>query len=736
MTEIRTTKAETILSGLNEAQRKASLHKEGPLVVFAGAGSGKTRIITSRIALLIESGVRPSQILAVTFTNKAAQEMKERVLGMSNQGDRVWIGTFHSTCARWLREFAPELGFSSDFTIYDDKDSVSAIKNVLKSMNLKTTEDKISANDYKAAIATAKTHAWLPHEAEKASQAYPWVFPFMGVEVYKRYQELLAQCNAMDFSDLLLNMLLLLKRNEGVRDILQKRHPYILVDEYQDTNRTQFELISYLINDKKNLFVVGDDDQSIYSWRGADPSNILEFTKQYPDAVEINLEQNYRCTGHIVNAASALIANNKTRADKTLWTANDDGEQITFHYEYDGEMEAWAIVDQIVKELKTYPYEDVAIFYRTNAQSRQIEDALRREGIPYQIFGSLRFYDRAEVKDILSYIKLIHNEKDDIALTRIINTPTRGIGKKAVETISEKAEENKVSMLEACRILAIEKGFRPAVKVKHFLSIIDNIKKEMEKSPISEVVGIILKYTDYKLHIEKKFPEQAIDKIANIHELGAALADYEEEKPEASISQWLQDVSLLGSEEQSEGGVSLMTLHSAKGLEFNRVFLTGLEEGLIPHTNSMDNEEEFEEERRLLYVGITRAKKKLSLTCAQKRRVFNVWMANQPSRFLREIPNKHFANLDGNITDTKASYPYAKNDEPNCTEDTNSSAPGSSDLYEGVYVSHPTYGKGTVAKLENEFGVQKATVEFNDFGKRKVNATQLTSQEATYSYDV
>lgn len=736
---ILTPRAEQILAGLNEVQRQAAQHGDGPLVVFAGAGSGKTRIITSRIALLMESGVRPSEILAVTFTNKAANEMKERVQHLTPQGSAVHIGTFHSSCARWLREFAPELGFSSDFTIYDEKDSVAAIKQVMAQLNISSAEG-VAVADYRAAIGKAKTYAWLPGDAAKNADQYSKIFPKMWVEVYKRYQELLASCNAMDFGDLLLNMLLLLKRNEGVRRLLQRRYRYILVDEYQDTNPTQFELISYLVNEARNLFVVGDDDQSIYSWRGADPSNILEFRNHYQGAVKVKLEQNYRCTGHIVNAASALIRNNQMRADKTLWTANSEGDKVGFVLEHDGEMESWSVIDFIKAEKSRFVYPDIAIFYRTNAQSRQMEEVLRREKIPYRIYGSLRFYDRAEIKDILSYLRLVLNPNDDIAFNRIVNVPTRGIGPKAQADLLEEARRENISLLACARLLVDRGPVRSVVKLKAFIEIIDRLADDFKHGSLPDVVQAVLLRTDYKSYIEKKFPDQIQDKLANIHEIAAALADYAEKTENPTLSQWMQDISLAGSEDESQGGVTLMTLHSAKGLEFKRVFILGVEENLIPHSNSMNDPGDLEEERRLLYVGITRAREKLTLLSARKRRVYNNWMANRPSRFLKEIPEVHLDSANqglGGLGANSAKYNYGVSDSQNGGSAGGAAAKhAGEEILVGATVTHPTYGRGVVEFLEDEFGVVKATVKFSEFGKRKVHCSQLESLEVSYDFEI
>lgn len=689
-----------IINKLNPPQREAVLHEDGPLVIFAGAGSGKTRVISARIANLLKNGVRPRSILAMTFTNKAAQEMRERVAAWTPQGTYVPIGTFHSLCARWLREFSESLGFDSDFTIFDDKDSKSALKKVMESLKIK--EEKTSLSDYKSAIGQAKMNAWHPDDALK----YERFFPPMGVLVYKKYQELLANCNAMDFDDLMMNMLLLLRRDEHVRKTMHNRYEYILIDEYQDTNETQNELVRLLLNGRGNLLVVGDDDQSIYSWRGANPNNILDFNKSYPEAKTIRLEQNYRCTKNIVGAAAALIAHNKKRAEKTLWTDNHDGAALTFRQEYDGAQEAFWVVDQIKMEQFKYSYEKVAIFYRINAQSRQMEDALRKNNVSYKIYGALRFYDRAEVKDIIGYFRLLVNPRDDLAFRRVINVPARGIGDKSVKSIEEVAELHSVSMLKALELMIQDPASRVSARMVAFLNIFQELKKSLQENSMSSVLQDLLNLTDYFAFVKKKYPDTLDDRMANIHELGTALSEYEQSHPDATLLDWLNDVSLSGSENDMEaGGVTLMTFHSAKGLEFPRVYIVGVEDGLIPHSQNIDDNEKLEEERRLLYVGITRAMEKISLVAAQRRRIFNYDMVNPPSRFLKEIPLKFFDKPSQNFISSEASGPQN----------------------ELSVVYHPAYGKGIVKEVEQEWGVAKATVDFENFGLRKVPITQLKS---------
>lgn len=714
---------EKILMRLNFAQKQAVEYGSGPLVIFAGAGSGKTMVITTRIATLIESGVKPQSILAVTFTNKAAREMKDRLRALTPLGEYAHLGTFHSACARWLREFSAELGFQSDFSIYDENDSISAIKSTLKELQINT--DDHPPAQYRQAIGKAKTYAWLPSDAEKHQQDYAHLFPPMWVAVYKKYQEYLAQCNAMDFDDLLMNMLLLLRSNVRVRDVLRQRYEYIMVDEYQDTNPTQFALIAYLVSEKRNLCVVGDDDQSIYSWRGADPSNILDFQKHYPGAREIRLEQNYRSTAHIIKAASTLIINNKQRAEKTLWTANESGTPIQLRIDSDGELEAHWVVDEIVSEKHTYAYEDVGVLYRTNAQSRIFEDCLRRKNIPYRIYGALRFYDRLEIKDVLAYFRLLNNRHDDVAFRRIINVPQRGIGKKALETVEALASSQNSSLMDAA--LALSKSSETknasAKKICDFVALFTKFKTESSKVSLEQTLSILIQSIEYLTYVEKKFPENFKEKVGNIHELGAALAEYSSHNPKADLSQWLNDISLTGSEQEEEGGVCLMTLHSAKGLEFRRVYIVGVEEGLIPHANNSEDLATLEEERRLFYVGITRAKEKLTLSAARKRRVYDSTVSHKPSRFLKEIPNDCFDSYSQRfLTSQRAT-----------TDSTHYTSQNSDEAYDegfdtGSFVYHPTYGKGVIEAFESDFGSEKAIVKFSDFGLRKVSVSHLEAR--------
>lgn len=722
---------ERLLDRLNPSQRDAAMHRDGPAVVFAGAGSGKTRIITTRIALLIEQGVSPWQILALTFTNKAAGEMRERVLSLCPVADKALISTFHSACARWLREFAPELGFTSDFTIYDDSDQNSVIKKIIQRGSIRLDKDT-SVAEFRQAINQAKTLGLFPSDRETHKDLFRDFMPVGGVDVYAAYQETLALANAMDFGDLIMNMILLLRANERVRRLMQDRYQYILVDEYQDTNKPQIELLRRLAEKHHNLFVVGDDDQSIYSWRGAVPANIIDFDKLYPTVHVCKLEQNYRCTSTIVDAAAAVVSHNKKRADKTLRTDNPKGELIDFRYETDGEFEAWWVAETIKKEVSEYSFENVAIFYRTNSQSRLLEDALRKEKIPYKIFGTVRFYDRAEVKDVLAYIKILVNPRDDVSLMRALNTPTRGLGDTAVEAIIARGQQKGISAYEAARQLAGEGVPRLSSKLSVFVDLIENLKINLTTMPLPEFLEKLIEKTNYFAHLSKKFPDQAEDKQDNVMELVTAIAEFVDTNPGSTLGDWLQTIMLVSDAEGDVSGVNMMTLHMAKGLEFDRVFLVGLEDGLLPHFNSCDDKLSLEEERRLLYVGMTRAKKKLSLSAAYMRRTYGQTQANDVSRFLREIPTK-FVNI---LTPPGGATPFHDAGEIRQAKQHADDAqfydyvdeePSSLAMLEpGCYVNHPTYGGGTVEQIETNFGRPKVLVRFKDIGLRRVEAHHLS----------
>ncbi len=742
---------ERILEGLSEVQKKAVTCHDGPLVVFAGAGSGKTRIITRRIAHLIHSGVHPSQILAVTFTNKAAREMKERVEALIPEGRYTLIATFHSACARWLREFAPELGFNSDYIIYDEDDTRAALKALFKTMNIKDTDVDVTPAIFMQSLEWAKSNVLFPSDLEKGYKEYSDRFPEWAVQVYKKYQESLASSNAMDFGDLIMNVILLLRRNERVRKILEHRYRYILVDEYQDTNRSQMELVARLSQQHQNLCVVGDDDQSIYSWRGASARNILDFTRAFPGALSVTLDTNFRCSGTIVKAASALISNNKVRVEKDLKSANSSGVKIGYALEHDADLEAWMVASTIIKERGEYPLTDVAIFYRTNAQSRVLEEALLRENVPYRIYGTLRFYERMEVKDLIAYLRIIINEDDAVSLRRIINVPARKIGNRALEQLEEEAGKRGLSLMKTIRALVKEQDSKQGNKLKPFYDLMVTLKSQIEDMPLDRVVDYLVATIGYKDYLAERFKEQEEERVENIIELANAISQYAARGDRVALSDWLQSVTLSDENREEADGedegrllkkVSLMTLHMAKGLEYRRVYVTGLEEGLLPHQNNVDDSTLLEEERRLLYVGMTRAKEKLSLSGACRRRLYgNQWLAQRPSRFLKEIPESCLAvSYDTDDASYKETYhgdqsfgkkqdsTYERYDEyKKETYEYDNVIRRKKPTYKvGTLVFHPTYGKGVIESIDEDYGSTKALVNFPEFGRRRVPESQLT----------
>lgn len=711
---------ETILNGLNEEQCKAASHRDGPLVIFAGAGSGKTRVITTRIAYLIETGVAPESILAMTFTNKAAGEMKSRVAALTPLGVRCHTATFHSACARWLREFASELGFTSDFTIYDEADTLSALKAIIKEVPA-GSEVALVAPAMASFIEKAKMYALLPTDGPRFGTDFPEDIPPGGIIVYKRYQEVLALSNAMDFGDLILNMLLLLKNHENIRRILQNRYRYVLVDEYQDTNRTQCELIGWLVERSRNLCVVGDDDQSIYSWRGATPGNILDFDKLWPDAVKITLGQNYRCSGTIVSAAAAMISNNKRRVCKDLFTDNPPGLPITYRLEGDGQLEARWVAEAIKRDCYQWPTVDTAVFYRTNAQSRLLEEAFREQDIPYRMYGGTPFYDRLEIKDLVAFFRLFVNKDDNVAFRRVVNVPPRKIGDKSVEAIESESLRKGLSLMRTVEQMMKDSDPLLNPRVAAFCDMINRLGEDIRKSPLPKVLGILLEAVPYQDYIAKKFPDQSLDKLENVHELGAAMADYYKRADDVSLNAWLQSISLSNGEEQDFQGVSMMTLHMAKGLEFKRVFITGVEDGLIPHRSNEDDADMLEEERRLFYVGMTRAREKLVIVSAWRRRTFDRWLSNMPSRFLKEIPQKYFKFEDqGYYNGAANSFDDSPETEESVTYEYELV------LEPGTPVFHKTYGRGVIEDVSQEYGRASVVVRFDDVGLRRIEPGKLS----------
>jgi DNA helicase-2/ATP-dependent DNA helicase PcrA len=648
------------LSKLNPEQREAVLHRDGPLLILAGAGSGKTRVITYRIAHLVGDGhAEPGQVLAVTFTNKAAEEMRERVEGLiGDEATGVWLSTFHALCARLLRREAPKIGLSRDFVIYDSSDQVAVVKQALRELNI---DDKfVPPRMALARISHAKNRMEGPDTLRTG-----WDVRGEHVaKVYEKYLVALKDSNALDFDDLLLKTVELFETSEQVRGFYARKFRYVMVDEYQDTNRPQYLLIRRLAEVHRNLGVVGDPDQSIYKWRGADLKNILDFETDFPEAKIVRLEQNYRSTQVILDAATAVIRQNRNRKDKRLWTDRQGGSKI-ISYRANDELEE---ADFITRSIKAHRHEDVqaltAVLYRTNAQSRAIEDSLMREAIPYKIIGGVRFYERKEVKDALAYLKLIINPHDDVSLRRVINVPARGIGKGVMESLQAidpeaviadappllaagLQEVSSARSLWARATYAVDHGRlapRAVASLRVFRDLIVNLAEAARQDAVSIVIGKMLDQTGYLQALREENSEEANDRIENLMELVSAARDYESHDAEASVGGFVDRLSLLSEADEESGSrearVWLMTMHAAKGLEFPLVVIAGMEEGLFPHSRSVDDEQETEEERRLCYVGLTRAEQKLILTSAARRRVFGEYQSTEPSRFLDEIPSE------------------------------------------------------------------------------------------------
>ena len=628
------------LNALNPQQRAAVENTDGPLLVLAGAGSGKTRVLTYRVAYLMEKGVPAWKILAITFTNKAAREMAERVEQLTGEaGSEAWISTFHACCARILRRDIEKLGYKRQFAIYDTDDTMSVIKAILKQMNLGDKEYPPKA--VRAVISDAKNRMLTPEEWLR--DAGPDARNRKYCEVYKEYEKTLKGNNALDFDDLLVKTLELLVQNPPVLEYYQSRFDYILVDEYQDTNAAQYELVRLLAGKKRNLCVVGDDDQSIYGWRGADIRNILDFEKDFPDAKSIKLEQNYRSTGNILDAANQVIAHNKGRKEKALWTESGEGERIALYHALDERDEA-AFIQRMTRKLMQNGCRagDIAVLYRTNAQSRVLEEAFVRGGTPYRVYGGQKFYERKEVKDLIAYMRALVNPDDDVSLRRIINEPKRGIGDAAVEALAVYAEDSGMSLMSA--VLDYDSAglsARARRPVGEFSELMIDLTEIMYEKKPSDFLEVLIDKTGYVRALEASKTEENQARIENIRELQGAVTEYEKLNPEGTLTDFLENVALVADTDnlnEHGGSVTLMTLHSAKGLEFDQVFMPGMEESIFPLSRAMYDDDLLEEERRLAYVGITRAKKRLFLSHARTRMLYNARSANPISRFVSEIP--------------------------------------------------------------------------------------------------
>ena len=634
-----------LLTHLNAPQRQAVMTVDGPVLVLAGAGSGKTRVITHRLAYLVQAhGVWASKILAVTFTNKAAGEMRTRVAQLIGEAEaaRAWVGTFHATCVRLLRRDADAFQVQRNFVIYDAADQLRLVKQALKALHI--NDKQVHPNAALNEISRAKNRLEAPEVYAETAAGY---FEGFVVDIYTRYQAALDANNALDFDDLIRRVVDGLRGQPALLAKYQQQFAYVMVDEYQDTNHAQYQLVRLLTQAQPNLCVVGDDDQSIYGWRGADVRNILDFESDYPNTTVITLEENYRSTQNILSAANVVVANNATRRPKTLWTSRPAGELLTIVALADEQDEAAWIIDRL-QELRLSedsPLKAFAIFYRTNAQSRVLEDALRRADLPYVLIGGTRFYDRREVKDIIAYLRLVANPADDLSALRIVNVPTRGIGKTTVGRVQGWATAQGLSFLEALRGAGDVPGLGAGARkrVRAFVELYDAFVAASRTMEVPAFVEHILAVTGYVETLERAGTGEALDRLQNLEELVSAAAEFVERADEVSLDAFLQGVALLSQVDaldDSAGAVTLMTLHSAKGLEFPVVFMAGMEEGLFPHNNALYGERDIEEERRLCYVGLTRAKDRLILTHAWQRRIYGSAEMQAPSRFLDELPRE------------------------------------------------------------------------------------------------
>jgi DNA helicase-2/ATP-dependent DNA helicase PcrA len=739
----------SLLDDLNPVQQKAVLETEGPILVFAGAGSGKTRVLTYRIAYLVqEKRILPWNIFAVTFTNKAADEMRERVqrlLGGSAKG--TWISTFHSACARILRQHIEHLGFQRNFVIYDEQDQERHLKAVLKELELDFR--MFHPRAVRAAIESLKNEGITPDQY--LPDTYN-IFQKRVALVYQRYQEDLRRNNALDFGDLLTFVTILFRRFPEILRSYQEQCRYVMVDEFQDTNLIQYLLLQQIVERHRNICVVGDDDQSIYRWRGAEVGNILNFEKDFPKTKVITLEQNYRSTQNILRAANQMVRRNRSRKEKVLWTENPKGEVLTLCVAEDETDEARFVVQKILEQIHPSSptgfhgetgraYRDIAVFYRINAQSRAIEDELVKHRIPYTVVGGMKFYERKEIKDILAYLRLIANPSDGLSLKRIINVPSRGIGEKTIEKIEVFSRERGLPLYEGMEQALKEGGLSPVAqaKMEEFIHLIKEFREERRTLPLSQLALALLARTGYLDRLKEEGTEEAFSKIENIDELINVLTELEQGGEEVSLETFLDKVSLVTDVDLYEdkgNRVSLMTLHCAKGLEFPVVFIVGIEEGLLPHYRRGDEIEDLEEERRLCYVGITRAKERLFLSRAERRSTFGVGRANLPSRFLDELPEEliQFEERQGKVESLFDREPhwddhfqqpekvadYLEQESLPPAEGVVLSPEGFFPLKIGMRVRHPKFGEGRVRSIEGMDEDQKATILFQTVGSKRL----------------
>ena len=745
------------LKSLNPEQRRAVVQTEGPLLILAGAGSGKTRVISYRAAYLIGDGhAEPHEVLAVTFTNKAAEEMRARVAQLlTTDCRRLWISTFHAFCARMLRREGTAIGLSRDFVIYDAADQLAVVRRVLRDLDIDDT--LLPARQALSLISQAKNQMVDPETLRGESWSARGE---MAANVYERYRRALHAANALDFDDLLLRTVELFATAERVKQRYSEQFRFIMVDEYQDTNPPQYLLIRHLADYHRNLCVVGDPDQSIYKWRGADLRNIMDFEQDFPEATVVRLEQNYRSTQVILDAASALIRQNRNRKEKRLWTDRTGGAPIRYFRGGD-ELEEADFVTARLRAALAAEEERIGVLYRTNAQSRALEDALIREGLAYKIIGSVRFYERKEIKDALAYLRLLMNPDDDVSLRRVINVPARGIGKGVLTSLDElqpvaadagplfadaAVAAGSTGSLWRRLTRAVDETLLPTRAVttlRRFRDLILTLSDIAGRQPVSDVLGKLLDQSGYLEDLRERHTEEAEGRLANLMELVSAARDYEMRDPEPSLSGFVDRLSLLSETDEEKGApearIWLMTLHAAKGLEFPVVFMVGMEEGLFPHVRAQDDEDELEEERRLCYVGMTRAQTRLILTSAARRRVFGEYKASDPSRFLEEIPSALLEVVDPMLS-TPAPDPTTfgrprrgrrrnapaadAHDEiqPDYGYDYENEDQSLISIRPGTRVRHPTFGVGTILTVEPLTGDMKLTVRFTDIGRKTIRA--------------
>ena len=752
---------QNLLEGLNDKQYEAVINTDGPCLVIAGAGSGKTKVLTHKIAYLMqEKDIKPWNILAITFTNKAANEMKERVEALvGDEAKDMWIGTFHSICVKILRRFIDRIGFDHSFVIFDTSDQRTLIKECLK--DLKIDDKMFTDRIVQFEISNAKNDMKEPEEYEamvKGDYRREKI-----ASVYNLYQRRLKENNAIDFDDIINYTIKIFKENDDVLDYYTNKFNYILVDEYQDTNKSQFTLIRLLAKAHGNITVVGDNDQGIYSFRGADISNILNFEKDFKGTKIIKLEQNYRCTQNILNAANSVIKNNEVKYKKKLWTENEEGALPTFHVSDDEYDEGRYIVEEInhLRREEYYKYSDFAILYRMNSQSRAIEEILRREDIPYKIVGGLKFYERKEIKDIIAYLRLINNPSDNLALKRIINEPKRGIGKTSLDKIQAISEQTGIPMYQIIKEADQYGLSRVYSNAQGFIEVIEDLISKKDEYIITELIKHTLKETGYTKALEDENSIEAENRIENLEEFLTVAVQFEEEEADNDLSTFLEGITLssdIDGMDDEEESVTLMTLHSAKGLEFPVVFLVGMEEGIFPGYKSIGEPKELEEERRLCYVGITRAKNNLYLTCSRQRTMFGSTSCNPVSRFVKEIPenmlegaNKIESEPENKFKDSNYEWSYGKSGnngkvvsykvdissskpEPSFAfksaesflEKLNSKAQGNdtdlSKYKEGQRIYHKRFGEGNISKIEPEGDDLKLDIQFDKVGHKRLMA--------------